>query len=96
PRLGQGRETKYKQTSVHLDPDDMILFYTDGIPEIQNLNKESWGEREFVKAIVSCNKDFPTAHESVARLVKLFQDHRRGETLVDDVTFFVVKNDQRV
>lgn len=96
PRLGQDRETKYKQTTITLDPDDMVFFYTDGIPEVQNTMKMTWGERDFIKAIVSANKDYPTAHDSVARLVQMIQDHRQGEVLIDDVTFFVVKNDVSV
>jgi sigma-B regulation protein RsbU (phosphoserine phosphatase) len=96
PRLGQARETKYKQTTVRLDPEDMVFFYTDGIPDIQNGAKLSWGEREFIKAIVAANKDYPSATESVARLAQMMQDHRQNGTLIDDVTFFVVKNDPRV
>lgn len=96
PRLGQSRETKYKQTSIQLDPEDMILFYTDGIPDIQNMQLESWGEREFLKAIVTSNRDYPSAHESVERLTKMMQDHRQGGALIDDVTFFVVKSDLAV
>ncbi|RYF10756.1 MAG: hypothetical protein EOO40_04580, partial [Deltaproteobacteria bacterium] len=87
PRLGQSRDTKYKQTTVKLDPNDMVLFYTDGIPEVQNALKVSWGERDFLKAIVAANKDYPTAHDSVMRLTQMMQDHRQGEVLIDDVTF---------
>lgn len=96
PRLGQARDTKYKQTSVTLDPEDMVFFYTDGIPDIQNGVKMTWGEREFLKAIISANKDYPSAQDSVARLAQMIQDYRQGEVLIDDVTFFVVKNDPRV
>jgi len=96
PRLGQARDTKYKQTTVKVDPGDMILFYTDGIPDIRNAQKETWGEREFLKALISVNKDYPSAQQSIHRLVQLIQDYRQGEVLVDDVTFFVVKNDASV
>lgn len=96
PRLGQARDTKYKQTSVTLAPEDMVFFYTDGIPDIQNGVKVTWGEREFLKAIISANKDYPTAQDSVARLARMIQDYRQGEVLIDDVTFFVVKNDPSV
>jgi len=93
PRLGQSRDTKYKQTVVRIEPEDMMFFYTDGIPDIQNGTKTSWGEREFIKALVNVNKDYPTAHDSVMRLARMIQDYRQGEALIDDVTFFVVKND---
>jgi sigma-B regulation protein RsbU (phosphoserine phosphatase) len=96
PRLGQARDTKYKQTSVQLDPEDMILFYTDGIPDIQNTALKSWGERDFIKAIVRSNRDYPSAKESVDRMLTMIQEHRRGGALIDDVTFFVVKSDLTV
>lgn len=94
PRLGQGRDTVYGQTTVKVDPGDMIFFYTDGIPDIQNPGKEAWGEREFIKALVKANKDYPPSKDSVTRFAKSFQDHRQGAVLIDDVTFFVVKNDE--
>lgn len=91
PRLGQARETKYAESKVQIDPGDLVFFYTDGIPDIRNAATEAWGEREFVKCIVSSNKDYPSAQDSVKRFSTSFQEYRQGSTLVDDVTFFVVK-----
>lgn len=93
PRLGQSRESKYEETSVKLDAGDAVFFYTDGIPDIQNPGKEAWGEREFVKALIAANKDYPSVADSVDTFVDSFQAHRQGAPLIDDVTFFVVKND---
>jgi sigma-B regulation protein RsbU (phosphoserine phosphatase) len=93
PRLGQGRDTVYAETSVKLDAGDLVFFYTDGIQDIQNPGKESWGEREFIKALIAANKDFPAPEESVSRFAGYFQEHRQGAVLIDDVTFFVVKNE---
>ncbi len=89
PRLGQDRETKYEQTKITLDPGDRILFYTDGIPDIENPQKEAWGEREFIKGIISSNKDFPEIAESVDTLVRQFSDYRQKAPLKDDITFFM-------
>ncbi|MGZ3784372.1 MAG: SpoIIE family protein phosphatase [Bdellovibrio sp.] len=93
PRLGQNRDSVYQQTTIQLDEGDSIFFYTDGIPDIQNPGKEAWGEREFIKALVVANRDFPRAGDAVDRFVGSFQGHRQGAPLVDDVTFFVVKNE---
>ena len=93
PRLGQARDSVYKQTIVHLGAGDSIFFYTDGIPDIQNPGKEAWGERNFIKALIAASKDFPEANDIVERFSKNFLDHRRGAPLIDDVTFFVVKNE---
>ncbi|HWU43211.1 MAG TPA: SpoIIE family protein phosphatase, partial [Bdellovibrio sp.] len=91
PRLGQSRDSSYKEESIKLDAGDAIFFYTDGVPDIQNPNKQAWGEREFVKALIFANKSHPNAADSVDTFATSFQAHRRGAPLIDDVTFFVVK-----
>lgn len=93
PRLGQARDSVYQQTSVQLKEGDSVFFYTDGIPDIQNPGKESWGERQFLKALLSASKGNPGVNATVERFTKSFLDHRQGAPLVDDVTFFVVKNE---
>lgn len=93
PRLGQDRDTKYSQTTLKLEKDDIIFFYTDGIPDIQDSTNTAWGERAFIKSLIAANKDFPNTEESVKRFVTMFSEHRQGADLIDDVTFFVVKND---
>lgn len=91
PRLGQARDTIYEQTTIDLEPGDRILFYTDGIPDIENPEKVSWGEREFVKAIIETNKEYPPVRESVAGLVELFSAYRQNSPLKDDITFFMAQ-----
>ena len=93
PRLGQARDSVYEQTTIQVEPGDLVFFYTDGIPDIQNPGKEAWGEREFIKALIAANKDFPGVNDSVERFAMSFQAHRQGAPLIDDVTFFVVKNE---
>lgn len=91
PRLGQARETAYEQTTVDIDPGDRILFYTDGIPDIENQAKEAWGEREFIKGIIATNKDFSPISDSVDTLVTLFSGYRQNAPLKDDITFFMTE-----
>ena len=91
PRLGQARDTEYEQTKVTLDVGDRILFYTDGIPDIQNSEQTSWGEREFIKAILASNGTFPPVSEVVRDLVTRFSGYRQGSSLIDDITFFMIE-----
>ncbi|MBL7670363.1 MAG: SpoIIE family protein phosphatase [Bdellovibrionaceae bacterium] len=93
PRLGQARDTKYRETTVDLELGDMVFLYTDGVLDIQSSNSQAWGEREFLKALIQANVDSPSADVSVARFVETFQAFRQGSSLIDDVTFFVVKNE---
>jgi sigma-B regulation protein RsbU (phosphoserine phosphatase) len=93
PRLGQARDTKYQETTVSVEKGDMIFLYTDGVQDIQNPSAKSWGEREFVKALIEASRENPSAEVSAARFVEAFQTFRKGSALIDDVTFFVVKNE---
>jgi phosphoserine phosphatase RsbU/P len=89
PRLGQGRETQYQQTELQLEKGDRILFYTDGIPDIQNPEMQSWGEREFIKAILASNAQYAPVEKVVQNLVHRFSEFRQGTQLKDDITFFM-------
>jgi sigma-B regulation protein RsbU (phosphoserine phosphatase) len=89
PRLGQARDTTYEQTEIQLAEGDRILFYTDGIPDIQNPKSEAWGEREFIKALLISNTDFPPVEVAVQNLIRLFSEYRQDAPLKDDVTFFM-------
>lgn len=91
PRLGQARETQYQEHSLSLDKGDSVIFYTDGIPDIHNKKQEAWGEREFIKAILAANADYPSANDVVARLSEKFIAHRQMAPLIDDITFVVCK-----
>ncbi len=91
PRLGQAIDSHFDEVSIELLVDDRILFYTDGIPDIQSPKKEAWGEREFVKGIIATNKEFPPVKEAVSQLTDKFQAHRQGAGLIDDITFFMIQ-----
>lgn len=92
PRLGQARNTKYDETTVDFDYEDFIFFYTDGVPDVRNGSEAAWGEREFLKTIVETQTDFPPVDVFIERFVNKMQSYRSGSTLVDDVTFFGIKN----
>jgi sigma-B regulation protein RsbU (phosphoserine phosphatase) len=93
PRLGQARDTHYEQTKITLDKGDRVFFYTDGLADIQNPKHEAWGEREFIKGLLVVNKSFPPISESVKQLHELFDSHRQGTPLIDDVTYFMIQVD---
>lgn len=95
PRLGQDRDTQFIQTQIQMDPGDRILFFTDGLSDIENPEKKSWSEREFIKAIIASNKGFPPVGDCVQSLVSQFSDFRKNANLKDDVTFFMVEDTRK-
>jgi sigma-B regulation protein RsbU (phosphoserine phosphatase) len=95
PRLGQDRNTIYKHSTIKVDAGDLFLFYTDGIADIKNLKNESFGERNFIKVILECIKDYPSPSVTIDRLKHNIQSFRQGTILEDDVTFFVFRCEGR-
>ncbi len=92
PRLGQGRESEYTETTVQLSEGDLLFFYTDGVPDIRNPKNEAWGEREFIKGLLASLNTSPSSYEALSHFCESFQVYRQGSTLADDLTFFIVKN----
>ena len=91
PRLGQSRASEYKETSVQLGQGDLVYFYTDGVPDIRDKRNEAWGEREFIKSLLSSVNSSPSPVEVVHSFTELFQAYRQDASLADDLTFFLVK-----
>lgn len=87
PRLGQSLQSVYTELEVQLAAGDRILYYTDGIPDIQNTSQEPLGERGFLKILVaSCNKklNFSDFSDSFTDSLKTY---RQSTELSDDVTY---------
>jgi len=88
-RLGQARDTTYSEAMVQLEKGDRVVFYTDGLPEIQNLQDEPWGEREFLKSILKRNTGFRPVAVVVDEIKAEYSNFRQNADLVDDITFFI-------
>jgi serine phosphatase RsbU (regulator of sigma subunit) len=50
-RLGDLQESKYQAKEMSLQPDDVLVWYTDGIVECENDAGEEYGEKRFRAAI---------------------------------------------
>lgn len=46
-RLGDLKESKYEEKTTDLVPGDLLVWYTDGIVECENLAGEEYGEKRF-------------------------------------------------
>ncbi len=87
PRLGQSLASAYTESQVQLVSGDRILFYTDGIPDIQNTDQEPLGERGFMKILVaSCNQQLGFVEFSDSFTSSL-TSYRQSTELSDDVTY---------
>ena len=80
----------YKQGEIKLEKGDIVLYYTDGITEAENPNKELFGF-DRLKKVIYDNKfnDVDTIKENILNEINIF---RRDYPQVDDLTFVVIKN----
>ena len=80
---------QYGETSLRLDPGDLLLFYTDGISEPQNEYGEMYGEERLIE-IVKRN-----ANRSDAQIIKsvmtAVSDWTGSPELQDDMTILILR-----
>lgn len=85
--------TTIEEKTMHMDPEDVFVFYTDGISESMNHNGEEFGE-ERLRAIINNN----SSQSAQGLLDKITEDVNRfaGNTNQhDDFTMVVIKVSSR-
>ncbi len=79
-----------KQTII-LDGGDSLIFFTDGVTEIKNVNNKILGE-EFLIDIVSQNLQFPIT-KIIETVMEKIQKLKTGKNKLDDITILNVAID---
>ncbi|MBS1517593.1 MAG: PP2C family protein-serine/threonine phosphatase [Bacteroidetes bacterium] len=79
----------YEIGKVHLDKDDIIVLYTDGVTEAMNKKEEEFGEANLKKVITSNREKNPDVIlESIKNSIV---DFTREMPQYDDITMIVLK-----
>jgi sigma-B regulation protein RsbU (phosphoserine phosphatase) len=73
-----------------LEPGDWVVFYTDGIPEARDADRNFFGEDRFVDILERCAANGQTAAETVRRVTHSVLEHQHG-VLQDDATIMVIQ-----
>lgn len=81
---------KYKLGEMKLNKNDIIVYYTDGITEAENINKELFGITR-LKNVIQNNKNMSAETIKNEILKELFK-FRGNYEQVDDITLVVIKN----
>ncbi len=89
PSLNLVVDAGYKSSSVDLEPGEIIIFYTDGVTEIFNNDKEEFG-LERLKSVLS-DSDDESARGIIKNVVKSTKDFSRHRYYLDDFTILVLK-----
>lgn len=87
--LGMFKDTRYHEYYQTIEPGEMLVLYTDGVTEAQNLKGEEYGRDRLARA-VKANRNL-SARDLIAALHKEVIAWTDGKGATDDVTFFVIK-----
>jgi predicted permease len=87
--VGMFPETEYEEATVTLQPGDVILAFTDGVPEAHNPENEEFGEGR-LQALLRQTAHLP-ADEISARIAAEMNSWIRDAEQYDDLTFIVMK-----
>ena len=89
PVLGIIPFAPYKEMHTHLDPGDMLVIYSDGVTEANNVNHDEYDEQRFIE-VLQQNREKPAA-EIVTAVTKSLNEFAAGAPQADDITLVVAK-----
>jgi len=87
--VGMFPDAPYEDATVALSPGDVLLAFTDGVPEAHNPENEEFGE-ERLKQLLRQTAHL-AADEISARITAAMNDWIRDAEQYDDLTFIVMK-----
>jgi serine phosphatase RsbU (regulator of sigma subunit) len=87
--IGLFPQSSYEESAVDLRPGDVLIAFTDGVPEAQNPQEEEFGE-ERLKDLLRRSAHLPVAEiaSTIASELKAWIDNAAQ---YDDLTFILVK-----
>lgn len=88
PSLGRESSATYSEASLKIESGDLLLFYTDGLTECENDNKELIGESRLVRQLVKQWNSEKDIRIFVQSIYDIIEKHRGQTPLADDVTYF--------
>ena len=90
--LGMFEGMEWKQAEVQINPGDVLMLYSDGVPEAQSSAPEEFGDDRFIK-VGQENMGRPAAEIQEAVLTSLY-DFVAGAPQFDDITLLVLTREE--
>ncbi len=82
-------EAEYDEFTFKAKPDDMFVFFSDGILDARNRDGEMFGRTGVERVVASCTAQSPEC--VVNSLFQAVEDHAAGEDTFDDQTVVAIK-----
>jgi serine phosphatase RsbU (regulator of sigma subunit) len=90
--LGVEEESTWVQSSVQIEPGDVLILYTDGIPDSQNTQGEFFNDESIIE--VAQNHLERTAYELQEQILQEVQDFVGNAPQFDDITLMILARDR--
>jgi sigma-B regulation protein RsbU (phosphoserine phosphatase) len=87
--LGLFPNVSYEEFTLSTQPGDMIVFFSDGIPDAENADGEMFGTDRLRKVLESQAQS--TAASTVEAILKAVSDFQSGVEHFDDETVMVLR-----
>ena len=87
--LGIIPQATYKETSVCMEPGDLLVLYSDGVTEAPNLQAEDYGDERLEQLVISLRGR--TSAEIVEAIETSVQQFTQGAPTADDITVVVAR-----
>jgi sigma-B regulation protein RsbU (phosphoserine phosphatase) len=87
--IGLAEEYSSAPASTQLSQGDVVLFYTDGVTEAMNPQRQQFG-MEKLEALVRANADL-SAQELITVVREAVADFSAGKPMADDTTIIALK-----
>jgi len=87
--IGMFPQARYEEGSVDLRPGDVLMVFTDGVPEALNPHEEEFGE-ERLKCVLRQVVSLPV-EEMVSRISQELENWIQDAAQYDDLTFVLMK-----
>ncbi|MEM6706277.1 MAG: PP2C family protein-serine/threonine phosphatase [Acidobacteriota bacterium] len=85
--LGLRPELKLEKHHVKMDVEDLIVIYSDGLPEAVNPDERSFGYDKLMKILRVGGQSYPVRE----RILFALEQHMQGSELQDDFSLVVLK-----
>jgi serine phosphatase RsbU (regulator of sigma subunit) len=89
--LGVTDEATYTLTEFSLNPGEIILLMSDGLPETFNSARQLLGFKHLKDALQHLDVSCMTADQIIERVIHIGDDWANGHPLQDDVTLVALK-----